>query len=220
MSEQTTTPNLEYVKPCRKCGEQERNAQGNCRPCRLAHSKNWHQNNPEKVKKSIEQRQDKPCAKCGAADRYATGPCRPCQLFRSKNRDKDKQRESDRKYRENNRDVYLEKYRQKRLLNPTKFREREREKEAKRRGAHGKLSKGIEQRLFEAQCGLCVCCGKPLGDDYHLDHIMPLALGGTNTDDNVQLLLAKCNLRKSAKHPDEWRRILVHESYTGYNFGS
>jgi RNA polymerase-binding transcription factor DksA len=181
----------------------------------LAHSKNWHQNNPDKVQKSIKQRQVKPCGKCGATDRYATGPCRPCQLLRSKSRDKDKQRESDRKYREKNRDVYLEKSRQKRFLNPTKFREREREKEAKRRGAHGKLSKGIEQRLFEAQFGLCVCCGKPLGDDYHLDHIMPLALGGTNTDDNVQLLLAKCNLRKSAKHPEEWRRILLAESYGG-----
>jgi hypothetical protein len=215
MSEQTTTSNSEYVKPCVKCGAQERNAQGNCRPCRLAHSKNWHQDNPEKVAKSIKQRQIKPCGKCGATDRYATGPCRPCQLLRSKSRDKDKQRESDRKYREKNRDVYLEKSRQWRALNPDKVREQRREKEARRRGAVGRLSKGIEQKLFKDQNGLCVCCGQPLGDDYHLDHIMPIALGGTNTDDNVQLLIARCNLRKSAKHPDEWRRILGHESYGG-----
>jgi 5-methylcytosine-specific restriction endonuclease McrA len=40
-----------------------------------------------------------------------------------------------------------------------------------------------------------------LGDNYHLDHIVPLAIGGTNTDDNIQLLRQKCNQQKSAKHP-------------------
>ena len=215
MSEQTNIQNSEYVKPCRKCGAQERTPKGDCHPCRLASSRNWHKNNPDKVAASIEQRQTRPCGKCGAIDRYQSGPCRPCAILRSKNRDKDRQRESDKKYRYKNRELYLEKIRQKRILNPIKFREREREKEARRKGAVGKLSQGIEQKLFEAQRGLCVCCNKPLGDNYHLDHIMPLALGGTNTDDNVQLLLARCNLQKGAKHPDEWRKILAQKSYTG-----
>lgn len=30
---------------------------------------------------------------------------------------------------------------------------------------------------------------------------MPIARGGSNTDDNVQLLCPACNLKKSAKHP-------------------
>lgn len=45
------------------------------------------------------------------------------------------------------------------------------------------------------------CCGLPLGDNYHIDHIMPLALGGSNTDDNIQLLRQRCNNQKCAKHP-------------------
>lgn len=65
----------------------------------------------------------------------------------------------------------------------------------------GKLSRDIAQRLKVLQRGKCACCGEPLGEDYHLDHIMPLALGGTNSDDNMQLLRKKCNLQKSAKHP-------------------
>jgi hypothetical protein len=66
----------------------------------------------------------------------------------------------------------------------------------------GKLSTGLSDRLFKLQRGKCACgCKHPLGDDYHLDHRMPLALGGTNTDDNMQLLTATCNLQKSAKHP-------------------
>lgn len=63
------------------------------------------------------------------------------------------------------------------------------------------MSSGLAIRLYKLQRGKCACCGLPLGDDYHLDHIMPLALGGTNTDDNIQLLRAKCNMQKSAKHP-------------------
>lgn len=73
---------------------------------------------------------------------------------------------------------------------------------ARRITAGGKLTAGLSDLLFKLQRGKCACgCGKPLGDDYHLDHIMPLALGGTNTDDNIQLLRKTCNLKKGTKHP-------------------
>ena len=65
----------------------------------------------------------------------------------------------------------------------------------------GKLSVDIIEKLFNLQKGKCACCKKPLGDDYHLDHIMPLSAGGPNIDSNVQLLRARCNLEKSNKHP-------------------
>jgi hypothetical protein len=70
--------------------------------------------------------------------------------------------------------------------------------------SRGKLSKGIIKTLYHLQQGLCVCCREPLGEDYHLDHIMPLKLGGANTDDNVQLMKAKCNMSKQAKHPIDY----------------
>lgn len=73
---------------------------------------------------------------------------------------------------------------------------------ARQRANGGVLSKGLAGKLFKLQRGKCACgCGQPLGTDYHLDHIMPVALGGTNTDDNIQLLTATCNMQKSAKHP-------------------
>lgn len=72
---------------------------------------------------------------------------------------------------------------------------------ARKLEAGGKLSHNISKRLFALQNGRCACCGAPLGERYHLDHIMPLALGGSNSDDNVQLLTPKCNQSKSAKHP-------------------
>lgn len=65
----------------------------------------------------------------------------------------------------------------------------------------GKLSQNIIEFLFAKQRGLCVCCRQKLGQDFHLDHIIPLSLGGKNVDGNVQLLRSKCNLQKNAKHP-------------------
>jgi hypothetical protein len=67
--------------------------------------------------------------------------------------------------------------------------------------AGDKLSQGIVDQLWALQRGKCACCKQPLGSDFHLDHVLPLARGGTNTDDNVQLLRSLCNRQKHAKHP-------------------
>ena len=65
----------------------------------------------------------------------------------------------------------------------------------------GKLTKEIAKKLYFLQKGKCACCGKSLGKNFHLDHIMPIALEGANEDWNMQLLTQRCNQQKSAKHP-------------------
>lgn len=92
----------------------------------------------------------------------------------------------------------------KRALRPEICRIYHQNRRARIRSNGGKLSIGLAERLFKLQRGKCACCGKPLGTDYHLDHIMPLALGGTNEDKNIQLLRATCNLSKQHKHPIEF----------------
>lgn len=72
---------------------------------------------------------------------------------------------------------------------------------AKKRSNGGKLSKGLSIKLFRLQKGKCACCKQPLGENFHLDHIMPVHLGGPNTDGNIQLLRQQCNQQKSGKHP-------------------
>lgn len=79
---------------------------------------------------------------------------------------------------------------------------------AKIRKDGGKLSPGIITKLYESQKGLCACCKQALGDKYHLDHRMPIALGGRHEDSNMQLLTQHCNSTKWAKHPDEHQRAL------------
>ena len=75
---------------------------------------------------------------------------------------------------------------------------------ARKKANGGRLSPDIVQRLFTLQRGRCACCREPLGADYDLDHIVPLALGGANSDENVQLLRASCNRSKGARHPVDY----------------
>lgn len=109
-------------------------------------------------------------------------------------------------WRSNNRDkiaIYNRKWDE---SNPDARRTINQNRRARLLGNSGRLSKGLRAKLFEKQNGLCACCGVLLGDNYHMDHIIPLSKGGENKDENMQLLRARCNLQKKDKHPDEFMR--------------
>ena len=72
----------------------------------------------------------------------------------------------------------------------------------------GNLSKDLTSKLISLQKSRCACCGMPLGKDFHLDHIIPLHLGGMNIDTNIQLLRKVCNLRKGHKHPVDYMQSI------------
>lgn len=85
--------------------------------------------------------------------------------------------------------------------NPEAIRIIKHNRSARKRENGGVLSKGLAAKLFKLQRGKCPCCKQPLGKNYHLDHIHPVARGGPNIDSNMQLLRKICNLQKHAKHP-------------------
>ena len=57
------------------------------------------------------------------------------------------------------------------------------------------IPRDVRQRVFQRYGGRCAECG---ANDYlEYDHIIPVAKGGSNSDNNVQLLCRRCNLKKS-----------------------
>ena len=97
-------------------------------------------------------------------------------------------RRLDREYYARNRDKF-------RVLN-NRRRMRERG-----RGSHS-ASDIREQRL--RQKGRCYWCGEKTGPDYHVDHVIPIARGGSNGPDNLVIACPTCNLSKGSKLPHEF----------------
>lgn len=92
-----------------------------------------------------------------------------------------------------------------RAKNPDKVRVYKATTRARRKRADGVVSPGLIGRLHMEQHGACRYCRAPL-IEYHLDHRMPIALGGRTEDENLQLLCPPCNRAKGAKHPDVFER--------------
>lgn len=101
--------------------------------------------------------------------------------YREANREKMK--DMCRAYRQNNRSRYLAAKANRRHCERT-----------------GQLTVGLVDRLLILQRGRCAACGNKL-IRYHLDHIEPIKRGGSNTDENIQLLCPPCNYSKGAKDP-------------------
>lgn len=92
-----------------------------------------------------------------------------------------------------------------RAANREKSRELSRLKEARRRARKasapgGYTAEGV-RALIAGQRGRCVYCPADVRIKFHIDHIMPLSMGGSDKPSNIQILCPPCNRRKWAKHP-------------------
>jgi HNH endonuclease len=68
------------------------------------------------------------------------------------------------------------------------------EREATRR--REPIPEEVRRRVFRRDGGRCVACGSD--ELLQFDHLIPVALGGASTADNLQLLCAPCNREKGA----------------------
>ena len=88
--------------------------------------------------------------------------------------------------------------------------ERDRRKQRKLEHAHAVLAAGeppvqrrqpipvdVREAVFRRDRGRCVECGSDF--DIQYDHVIPVAMGGANTVQNLQILCAPCNQRKGAR---------------------
>lgn len=114
------------------------------------------------------------------------------------------------KYAAKNPEKVAEKDRRYRAAHPETISGHRRTRRARKLNAEGKHTADEVRLIFQSQRGLCANCKTKLSTDgdnkYHIDHVMPLALGGSNWPENLQCLCHKCNLSKGSKHPDIWAK--------------
>lgn len=83
-----------------------------------------------------------------------------------------------------------------------------RAKKARRKNAPGRHTAADVQAIGGRQKWRCAWCGKPCDGNYHVDHIIPLARGGSNGPENICIACPPCNLSKKAKLPHEFAQSM------------
>lgn len=71
-------------------------------------------------------------------------------------------------------------------------------------GAEGKYTSEDLRRIRTAQRNKCAYCRSDLKISCHVDHIYPLAKGGSNYARNIQFLCGPCNVAKNSKDPIDY----------------
>lgn len=177
------------IRPCIKCESTERYKSGACKACTRRTKAIWRETNADKIKTT------RSAWRSLNADRIKA----QTTAWTLANKEKSKAYNAEwavanftRRKAANASWV---------AANPEKRRVYMQNRRALKCAVGGKLSVGLAEKLFRLQKGRCPCCGLPLGDNYHMDHKMPLALGGEHEDANMQLLRASCNLKKHTAHP-------------------
>lgn len=112
---------------------------------------------------------------------------RHCELNKlSRERHLEKTRERSRIYQKNN---------------PHTMKVSSHNRRAREKSALGRFTKKDVEFLLEKQKRKCANCFCRLSKMYHLDHVIPLKLNGTNFRSNLQLLCPPCNQTKWAHDP-------------------
>jgi hypothetical protein len=79
---------------------------------------------------------------------------------------------------------------------------------AARYGSGASHSSTDIQDIGRLQKWRCAYCRKLIRCGYHVDHVVPLFLGGSDSRENLQLTCGSCNARKNSKHPIDFARKL------------
>lgn len=227
-------PLFPHTKRCRSCGEMlplerfgqhKRNRDGLravCRPCNVASAQDWYARNTEHQLEYNRQYRSRNYERIQA--RRAA--------YRAANRDKI--RETDRRYRDRLGDEYLRRRREQaallRRFHPEQAYRRVAEwyrrnpeavaaKHARRRARKLQSEGQFTAKQFRAMCdrfgGHCLCCGVigPLS----VDHVVPLAHGGSNDIGNIQPLCKSCNQRKGVRTIDYRRSAFAAILHTRHS---
>ncbi len=153
-----------------------------CKSCCLEADNEWKQNNPEKVREVGRRwKQEHP-------DRV--------KQYYNPGRQRERRIANPEKSRE-----YSARWRKK---NPDKIAAKNERRRALEANAEGEFTYKDWRRQYKLQGGLCWWCSRP--KRLTVDHVKPLARGGTHYPRNIVLACAKCNCSKGKKLAySEWQ---------------
>jgi 5-methylcytosine-specific restriction endonuclease McrA len=193
--------NPEYARRYRKeNAEKRREYDRGFREENPEYARKWREENPEYDRRYHEENRE------AISERHRQWrEANPEYARKWREANPEKVRERNRKYREENRQRYIEHARAWREANPEKVRAAKVRRRARKRNATGSFTAEDIKAIYKSQEGRCWWCQCEVGDTYHIDHIIPLARGGSNAANNLVIACPTCNLQKGAKMPHEFK---------------
>ena len=204
------------TKRCTRCSEQKPidefnkdrrqpdGLQSKCRSCQKEVRRDWYLRNREReIEKSAQWAIENP-EKAREKDlrRNARNPGRTAaQAKRWRLENKDRYLANRRNWKRSNPEKVRKSARASYAKNPEKYLAKSHKRRQKDPETGVVFTRRDVERIYRQQRGMCACCKGKLGTKFERDHIIPLALGGTNDPANIQLLCKRCNQNKAAKHP-------------------
>lgn len=164
-----------------------------CRQCRARRHKKYYNDNKEQILGRIHKLREETPQKQRMWNK------------KSYENNKEKINIRSREYYYENRDAILEQTRRRRKENPGYWRTWKNKRA--RRLIHTKHTQAQIDKMIKNQNNKCYWCGKPLSK-YHVDHVIPLAKGGSSDLGNLVVSCPSCNLRKADKSPGAWISVM------------
>lgn len=188
----------------------------------LESARKWHQEHPEKrreIARNYGARNREKIRQYGREYRRVNADKIKAKVRRVYKISPEKRREYRRNYQKKHAKELAARSRERYALAPKPFNERNRRWKKKNRDkvrdhdrrrrarlleAKGSHTAADVSTQFERQHRRCYYCDSKLKNKYHVDHVIPLARGGSDAPDNLVIACAKCNQKKNAKLLREW----------------
>lgn len=210
--------------------KQRRHYRPRCKQCTDAQNRAWKENNTERVREAERRRyweQHDHFLEKNRRYRTANAEKERARTRAYYRENKDKERARNRRwarssehrkrymrgylkrYRADNAERMQELGRSWAAANPDKVRASRMLRKQRLKNAPGAFSGDDIALMFTQQQGRCWYCQESIAEEYHIEHRVPLARGGSNDPSNLVLACPSCNLSKGARLPHEWSGRLL-----------